>query len=104
MNLDWIFFLENIIWFVIPIIFSWVASRIFKFVTKKKKTAWFVFLALFSVIFFCFFFRMRCACMEICQLICTAQVASFFNFIFFLFGLIVALILDRWMSKSPESR
>ena len=48
MNLDWIFFLENIIWFVIPIIFSWAASRIFKFVTKKKKTGWFVFLALLS--------------------------------------------------------
>ena len=103
MNLDLIFILENIIWFVIPIVLSFVASRIFKWVTRKSKTCLFVSLVLFSIASY-FYINPRCAGIGIRQLICTAKIASFFNFILFFLGLIVALVLNKLMSsqRSPD--
>ena len=96
LNLIWI--LENIIWLVIPIMFSLIAYCVFKYITKKNKKWLFIFFVLFSIASY-FYVRPGCAGIEIGQLICTVQVASFFNFILFFLGLIVALILNRLMPK-----
>jgi hypothetical protein len=100
-DLNLIFILENIIWLAIPAIFSLVAYCVFKYITKKSKKWLFIFLILFSIASY-FYVRPGCAGIGIGQLICTAQVASFFNFILFILGLIVALVFNRLMSRNPK--
>ena len=101
------FALESMVWFVIPIIFFLGVSRIFKFITKKNWTGFFVFLTLFSFTFY--FYRPRLGCVYDCAIfgriiIYTIQMAFYYNFIFFLSGLIVALVFNWLISKITKGR
>jgi len=73
--------------------FSFMASRILKFATKNSRAWLFIVLDIFSITSY-LYFRPRCAGVDFYQLICTAKVASSYNFILFLFGLIVALVFN----------
>jgi hypothetical protein len=97
MNIGSMSLLEYVILAATSMILFVATAWLFKFITKNSKTYFFAFLAMLSFSGY-LYIHPECASVGIYQIICTAEVALLFNFIFFILGLIVAFVLNKILS------
>jgi cytochrome c biogenesis factor len=98
MQFDSIFFLENLILIIVPIVFFLVIDTFFKFIRKHNITRLLIIITALSIVGF-LFVGPRCLGIGVEQLTCTAVVASLLSCIVFFFGIIIALVICAAFSR-----
>mgnify|MGYP006952619955 CR=1 FL=1 len=90
--------MELMVWLIVPIIFFVIVSWIFKLVTRSKEQRPFIGATALSMLGY-LYFRPTCGCIGVDQIVGAILLAIPFNFLLFLLGYVVALVLIKFRKQ-----